>query len=100
MKTLYKILIISMMGLSLLVLPGGLWAQNPPEENTQEIIALLREQNSKLSGEIRRIHREIAALRADLDKPDVKDVFSGIGYILGLCGVAALVAARKNKGQK
>lgn len=100
MKTLSKILMISMMGLFLLVLPGGLWAQNPPAENTQEIIALLREQNSELSNEIRRIHREIAALRADLDKPDVKDVFGGIGYILGLCGVAALVAARRTKGQE
>jgi len=86
-----------MMGVLLLVLPGGLWAQNPPEENTQEIVALLREQNSKLSGEIRRIHREIAALRADLDKPDVNDIFGGIGYILGLCGVAALVATRRKK---
>jgi hypothetical protein len=98
MKTLSKIFIICLMGLFLLVLPGGLWAQNPPEENNQEIVTLLREQNSKLSNEIRRIHREIAALRADLYKPDVKDVFGGIGYILGLCGVAALVAARRNKG--
>jgi len=93
-------LVISMVCLLLLVLPGTLCAQGPQEDYTQDLITLLQEQNSKLSGEIRRIHREIAALRADLDKPDIKDIFGGIGYILGLCGVAALVAARRKKGRE
>lgn len=51
--------------------------------------------DSQLADELRRIHREIAALRADLDKPGLPEVFSGIGYILGLFGVAAFVAARR-----
>lgn len=92
-------LVVWIVCLLLLILPGTLCAQGPQEDNCQEVVALLQGQNSKLSGEIRRIHREIAALRADLDKPDVKDVFGGIGYILGLCGVAALVAARRKKEQ-
>ena len=50
-----------------------------------------------MSGELRRIQREIAALRADLDKPRLKDVFAGIGYIFGLFGVAAYVAARRKE---
>ena len=96
-KTNHVICIVSLL---LMILPATLWAQGPQEDNYQEVVTLLQEQNSKLSGEIRRIHREIAALRADLEKPDVKDVFGGIGYILGLCGVAALVAARRKKAQE
>lgn len=49
----------------------------------------------QMAEELRRIHREIAALRADLDQPGIKEVFSGLGYILGLFGVAAFVAARR-----
>ena len=90
-------LVVWIVCLLLLILPATLCAQGSQEDNCQEVVALLQEQNRKLSGEIRRIHREIAALRADLDKPDVKDIFGGIGYILGLCGVAGLVAARRKR---
>ena len=76
-------------------LSGPLWAQDPPEETAGEVIVLLKEQNRKLSEDLRRIHREIAALRAELDKPGMKEVFAGIGYIAGLFGVAAFVAARR-----
>ncbi|MFH1923515.1 MAG: hypothetical protein ABIP48_26950, partial [Planctomycetota bacterium] len=72
-------------------------AQTPSEESSQEVVTLLKEQNSKLSNDLRRIQREIAALRADLDKPGIKDVFAGIGYIFGLFGVAAFVAARRKE---
>ncbi len=51
----------------------------------------------QLAEELRRIHREIAALRADLDKPGLPQVFSGLGYILGLFGLAAFVAARRKE---
>jgi nickel transport protein len=78
-------------------LPHGLQAQTPADESTQEVTTLLKEQNSKLSAELRRIQREIAALRADLDKPGLGDVFAGIGYIFGLFGVAAYVASRRKK---
>ncbi|MFZ1983502.1 MAG: hypothetical protein WAU91_03760 [Desulfatitalea sp.] len=77
--------------------PGSLLAQAPPEGNCQEIATLLKEENSQLSGELRRIQREIAALRADLEKPGLKDVFAGIGYILGLFGAAAFVASRRKE---
>lgn len=49
----------------------------------------------QMAEELRRLHREIAALRADLDKPGIQEVFSGLGYILGLFGVAAFVASRR-----
>ncbi|MDH4204916.1 MAG: hypothetical protein OEV45_05245 [Desulfobacteraceae bacterium] len=77
--------------------PSSLPAQTPPEEGSQEVITLLNEQNRKLSNDLRRIHREIAALRADLDKPGIKDVFAGIGYIFGLFGVAAFIASRRKE---
>jgi Tfp pilus assembly protein PilN len=97
MTTIQRGLSMSLLCLFLAVLPGTLSAQSPPPENAQEIITLLKEQNSKLSGHLRRIQREIAALRADLDKPKMKDVFAGIGYIFGLLGVAAFVAARRKE---
>lgn len=88
---------MSVLCFCLVVLSGPLWAQDPPEENAGEIILLLKEQNRELSGDLRRIHREIAALRADLDEPGMKEVFAGIGYIAGLFGVAAFAAARRRR---
>jgi nickel transport protein len=81
----------------LLGAPGALMAQEPPGGSCPELVALLKEENGKLSGELRRIQREIAALRADLEKPGLPEIFGGLGYILGLFGVAAFVAARRRK---
>jgi hypothetical protein len=82
-----------------LTLPAASMAAEPPPEavDCAQVAALLKEENSRLSGELRRIQREIAALRADLDKPGVQEIFAGIGYILGLFGVAAFMAARRRK---
>ena len=66
-------------------------------ENAPEMVTLLNEQTGKLSGDLRLIQREIAALRADLDKPGFRDIFSGIGYIFGLFGVAAFMASRRKE---
>jgi nickel transport protein len=77
--------------------PGPLPAQAAPADNPQEVVKLLKEHNRELSRDLRRIQREIAALRADLGGPGIKDVFAGIGYIFGLFGVAAFVAARRRE---
>jgi len=90
-------ILVGVLCLFLAGLPGSLPAQTPPEAGTHEIAALLKKQNSKLSNDLRRIQREIAALRADIDKPGIKDVFAGIGYIFGLFGTAAFVAARRKE---
>jgi nickel transport protein len=100
MKTILKYLVVIFVCFNLAAIPGTVCAQENQEASIQEVISLLQKQNNKLSVEIRRIHRELAALRADLNKPDVKDIFGGIGYILGLCGVAALVAARRKREQE
>ncbi|MBR9986533.1 MAG: hypothetical protein KFF68_11535 [Desulfosarcina sp.] len=97
MTKIQKGIAISALCLCLASLPGPLWAQDAPEKDAAEVVQLLKEHNSKLSSELRRIQREIAALRADLDKPGMKDVFAGIGYIFGLFGVAAFVAARRKE---
>lgn len=86
------------MGLLCLILtgiPGLVWGQEPRDGGTEEVIAFLKTQNRELSKDLRRVHREIAALRADLDEPGVKEVFAGIGYIVGLFGAAAFAAARR-----
>jgi nickel transport protein len=95
MTIIQKGLAMSVLCLFLMGLPGILRAEPPGQEDVQEMMTLLRENNSKLSGDLRRIQREIAALRADLDKPGMRDVFAGIGYIFGLFGVAAFVASRR-----
>jgi nickel transport protein len=72
-------------------------AQESRDVSSGEVIALLKVQNSELANDIRQIHREIAALRADLDEPGMKEVFAGIGYIVGLFGMAAFAAARRRR---
>lgn len=87
----------AMLWLGILTWPGTLPAEPPEQSDCGEILTLLKEENSKLSSDLRRIQREIAALRADLDQPGLRDVFAGIGYILGLFGAAAFVAARRKE---
>ncbi|SLM29757.1 exported hypothetical protein [Desulfamplus magnetovallimortis] len=69
-------------------------------DGCQELKDMLENQNTKIVGELRRVKREIAALKAELDKPGLKEIFAGIGYILGFFGVAAFVAARNQKKSK
>jgi nickel transport protein len=97
MKVIQKGLVVGFLWVCLAGLPNSLPAQTPSEESLQEIVTLLKEQNSKLSSDLKRIQREIAALRADLDKPGLKEVFAGIGYIFGIFGVAAFVASRRKE---
>ena len=75
----------------ILALPSGIAA------DLHKTLLLLEQQNSKLTRDLRRIQREIAALRADLDEPGLQEIFSGIGYILGLFGMAAFMAARNKE---
>lgn len=56
--------------------------------NTDQMLLLLKENNTRLSAELRAIKKEIATLRASLEKPGINDIAGGIGYILGLLGVA------------
>ena len=95
MKRLRLGLITGILWACFAFLPHILYAASPMTNETQAVIALLKEQNNKISSDLRRIRREITALRADLDNPGIKEIFSGIGYIFGLFGTAALVASRR-----
>jgi len=92
-----KVLIAGGISAWLMTFPVSAAAQAPAAEYAPELVTLLKEQTGKLSGDLRHIQREIAALRADLEKPGFRDIFSGIGYIFGLFGVAAFVASRRKE---
>ena len=77
--------------------PALLYAEAPVPDPCQAVLAQLQTQNNKLSGDLRRIQRELAALRADLAKPGLKDVIAGIGYIIGLFGAAAFGVSRRKE---
>ena len=61
-----------------------------------EIVSLLKEQEKKLSRELRQIKREIALLKQGSQSPGLQEIFGGIGYILGLFGIAAYMISRKS----
>ena len=75
--------------------PGQMASAGEQPGDCQTLVARIDEQNQKMSQELRQIKREIAALNQNLEKPGIKDVMAGIGYILGLFGVAAFAAARR-----
>lgn len=60
-------------------------------EVTEELRSL-RQENARNNRELK---REIAALHHALNRPGPRDILAGIGYILGLFGAAAFVAARR-----
>lgn len=60
-----------------------------------ELKELIVQQSKDFSQEIRQIKREIALTRQAIEKPGVKEIFAGIGYIFGLCGVALYFSKRK-----
>ncbi|GAB4183680.1 MAG: hypothetical protein Kow00100_24460 [Geothermobacteraceae bacterium] len=62
-----------------------------------ETAAKVDELSSKVSNDMRRIQREIASLKAQIEKPGLNEAFAGVGYICGLFGVAFFVAGRRKK---
>ncbi len=63
-----------------------------------ELAALLAEQDEKNTREFRQIKRDLAALAQQVEEPGLSEILGGIGYILGLFGMAAYVASRKKGG--
>ncbi|MEJ5299647.1 MAG: hypothetical protein WHS38_01510 [Thermodesulforhabdaceae bacterium] len=79
----------------------------PPELSSNQVICDLSaikdqiaQQSQEFSQEMRQIKREIALLRHTMEKPGLKEVFAGIGYIFGLCGVAFYFSARKKRNSR
>jgi len=67
-------------------------------DNCAEAVALLKAQNIKISQELRKIKREIAALKEALSKPGPEKIFGGIGYIMGFLDMIFYFLARKQSG--
>ena len=62
-----------------------------------DLIEVLTRQQQNTSRELRLIKRDIAALNQKLEKPGIKDIVAGVGFILGLFGIGALIISRGNK---
>jgi hypothetical protein len=92
-----KLLAAMMVSACLVFATGSALGETPGGQDSAELAALLAEQNASLTRELRRIQREIAALRADLGKPGFQEILGGIGYIFGIFGTAAFVASRRRE---
>jgi nickel transport protein len=68
-----------------------------PSVQQVESVNGLQKQLNDIAAELRSVKREIAALRASMEKPGLDDIVSGIGYILGLLGVAFFMMNRKKQ---
>ena len=64
-----------------------------------ELAGLVQQERSAISREIGQIKREMAALRDDLSKPGLKEIFAGFGYIFGLAGIGLYFHCRRRKAQ-
>lgn len=67
-------------------------------QGTGEAVRLLegiQAQQREMAQELRAVKREIAALKVALNEPDLKDIVGGIGYILGVFGIAFYLHARR-----
>ncbi len=77
---------------------------SPSADNTfqgqQDALGLfeaVQSQQREMGQELRAIKREIAALKTAMQEPDLKDIVGGIGYILGIFGVAFYLHARRER---
>ncbi len=74
-------------------------SSDPTACDCRHLADTLQQQRSLISRETGQIKREIAALRDDLAKPGIQEVFAGIGYIFGLAGIGLYVHSRKDRGR-
>ena len=109
MKTIYVFLFLAVFALPPTALPALADTASPAAETVtpatipaaqadcQAALERLDELDTKVSRELRMIKRDIAALSQMVEEPGMKEAFAGIGYILGLFGVAAFMASRKHQ---
>ena len=71
-----------------------------PQVSSAEALLMLQQENTALQGQVRRLEHQVAALRDELNSPDPTQIIGGVGYIVGLFGVAAWLASRKKNRQE
>lgn len=87
----------------LAVPPGPPSPGQPPTVNAAavadagQILAQLKRQEETFATELRQLKRELALLRLQREKPGLREIIAGLGYILGLLGVASYVAGKKHR---
>lgn len=64
-------------------------------EDCQQIISLLKQQKGLIFRQMGQVKREIAVLKESLSEAGVAEIFAGIGYILGVMGLAYYFSSRK-----
>jgi hypothetical protein len=69
-------------------------------ETCADLATLLARQDEKTSRELKQIKRDLAALSQQLEQPGLREIVGGVGYILGIFGVAAYVASRRKPDGK
>lgn len=74
----------------------GLAEQQGPISPT---VARLERENATLQRQVKRLETQVSALREELNSPDVTQIIAGIGYIVGIFGIAGWLAARKKTSQ-
>ncbi len=91
-----------------LLVPGGLGAQSRSVSHNgsaaidkpvdcRTLLTVLKEQQRRNQRDFRRLQRELVALKQQLSEPGINEILGGIGYILGLFGVAFYVSARRRE---
>lgn len=70
-----------------------------PADDCRTALLRLAEQDSKLAREVQMLRRDIAALSQRVEEPGLQQAIAGLGYILGLFGVAAFMASRRKNRQ-
>ena len=70
-------------------------AADEQPNDCRALLARIDEQERKLNQELRQIKRELAALNQRLEEPGLKEALAGVGFILGLLGLAAFAVARR-----
>jgi hypothetical protein len=80
-----------------LPIPESALGAHEQQSDCRILMSGIEEQNRKLTEELRQIKRQIALLNQNLDQPGAREIMAGIGYILGLFGIAAFFAARRQK---
>ena len=68
-------------------------------EGQQSTTEQLQQENAALQRKVKRLEAQVAAMREEMNSPDATQVIGGIGYIVGIFGVAGWIATRKKNGQ-
>jgi Skp family chaperone for outer membrane proteins len=68
-----------------------------PADDCRAVLLRMAEQDSKLTREMQMLRRDIAALSQKVEEPGLQQAIAGLGYILGLFGIAAFMASRRQR---